>query len=230
WVVVIHGHGSRGAQLFTRPDIRDLWLPCLRNHRFNILTPDLRGNAWMSPAAVADCAALVAHLRQRCGARRILFASGSMGGTSNLIYATLRPQDVDGVVALCPATDLANYHRWASDRATALAVLGDIAAAIASAYGETAESDPQVFARHSALMNSARLTMPLWIAHGDADAIIPVEQSRALMAQFAGRAVSYREIAGGDHEAPIALMPDAIAWMLDAWRTDAGSDGRSRSA
>ncbi len=214
WVVMIHGHGSRGDQLFTRPDLRDDWLPDFRRRGLGILTVNLRGNAWMSPAAAADLHALLGMIRERYHVRRFVFASGSMGGTSNLIYAVLHPEDVAGVVALCPATDLASYVQWCRLRAEP-AVLQEIADAIVAAYGSPSEDRPQAYARHSAMTNAERLTMPVCIVHGARDVVIPVEQSRALAAKLSGRpSIHYRELPEGDHETPLRHMSWALDWVL----------------
>ncbi len=214
WVVHIHGHGSTGDQLFTRPDIRDNWLPLYRKHGFGILSVNLRGNAWMSPAAAQDLHALLAFVREHYGAKRFLLAGGSMGGTSNLIYAALYPDDVAAVVALCPATDLASYYQWCRERDTA-PVLAEIANAMETAYGGTPAQHRGTYDAHSAVMRAHRLTMPVYVVHGDKDATIPVSQSRDL-AKAVGTRPTFRyvDLPDGDHEAPLAHMPEALEWVL----------------
>lgn len=213
WFVVIHGHGSTGDQLYTRPDIRDLWLTAFRRTGAGILTPNLRGNAWMCPEAISDLHGLLALVRERYGARRFYLASGSMGGTSNLIYAAAHPEDTAGVVALCPATDLASYYAWCRHRNTG--VLREIADAIEAAYRGNADRAGVGYAASSALRHARRLTMPVFMAHGTNDDTIPVSQSRRLVGAMADSSnLVYQEIAGGDHDSPLKLMPQAIAWIL----------------
>lgn len=215
WLVCIHGHGSTGDQLFTRPDIRDLWLPTFRGAGLSIVTPNLRGNAWMSPAAVSDVADLLAYLRATHGARRFFFASGSMGGTSNVIYAVCRPGDVAGAVALCPATDLAVYHAWCKARETT-PVIAQIMRAIETNYGGPPGSRGGVYANHSAVRNSARLTMPMFVSHGDNDAIIPYSEAQALADAVGGRtSFHFETLRGGHHDSPLTSMPHALKWLLD---------------
>ena len=115
WVVVLHGHGAAGDQLFTRDDLKPRERQ-IAELGLGLLCPNLRGNAWMSPAAVDDLHFLLNRVRERRGARRFVFCSGSMGGTGNLIYAIRHPEDVAGVVALCPATDIGSYYAWAAAR------------------------------------------------------------------------------------------------------------------
>jgi len=231
WIVMIHGHGSTGDQLFTRPDVRDAWLPLFRAGH-GILTLNLRGNAWMSPAAADDVHALLAEIRARYGQRRFVFASGSMGGTSNLIYAVLHPEDVAGVVALCPATDLTSYHAWTVQH-RAVPIIDEIRRTIEADYAGTPDQQSDLYRRHSALLQNARLTMPVFVGHGSADSIIPVTQSRAL-AQAVGLRPNFRyaELEDGEHDAPHVQMKEALAWVqqrLGEHREPRGEELRTKN-
>lgn len=215
WVVHLHGHGSTGDQPFTRKDIRENWLERYLDLGVGVLSPNLRGNAWMSPPAVRDLRALLSWTRGTFAVQAFYFLSGSMGGTSNLIYACLHPQDVAAVAALCPATDIAAYHAWLCGDTGG--VKHQIRAAIESAYGGAPEGNPSPYAAHSALANARRLTMPLLLSHGTADPLIPVEQSRRLAETLAGRNnVTYVEIPNGNHDAPLhhAGMLDWLETLL----------------
>ncbi len=217
WLVCLHGHGSQGDQLYTRRDIRERWLPEFLNRDLGVLTPNLRGNAWMGPAAVADLDDLLGLVRAEFGAGAFLFASGSMGGTGNLIYAALRPRNVAGVLARGAASDLAGYHAWCRERQVGQPVLGEIADAIAVAYGGPPETTPAAYAAHSALAQADRLTMPLFLAHGAADAVIPVSQMRALVGRLAQHPrLVYHEIPDGNHDSPLHAQttPHALDWLL----------------
>jgi pimeloyl-ACP methyl ester carboxylesterase len=58
------------------------------------------------------------------------------------------------------------------------------------------------------------LTMPVFLAHGENDALMPVAEMRALAAKLAGRSdCTYTEVAGGDHDSPLARTP-AVDWLL----------------
>lgn len=213
WIVVLHGHGARGDQLYTRKDIRETWLPEFLNTGAGILTLNLRGNAWMSPAAAADLHDVLNYVRAEQGMQKAVFCSGSMGGTSNLIYGVLHPDDVAGIVARGAASDLASYCKWC--RTQTRAILKEIADAICAAYGAAPEQAPDMFARHSALVNAARLRMSVYLAHGGADATIPVAQSRALAEKLSGKAdFRYHEIPGGNHDAPLHDM-QGLRFVLD---------------
>jgi pimeloyl-ACP methyl ester carboxylesterase len=208
YAVVLHGHGSHGDQLLTRPDIRQMWLPALQRHRMGIVCPNLRDNAWMNLPAVRDLHDLLVFVRSEYGAKRFIFFSGSMGGTGNLIYAALHPQDVAACVALGAATELLSYVAWC--RSQTLPIVHEIADAIDAAYPD----DPAIFRRHSSLYHAEHLTMPVYLCHGGADEIIPVEQSRRLAGRMADQPhFTYREIADGGHDAPLA-DGDALDWVL----------------
>lgn len=212
WVVNLHGHGSHGDQLYTRPDIRDGWLPAFVAAGVGILTPNLRDNAWMCPQAVDDLRGLLAHMREAHGARRFLVVGGSMGGTSTLAYAALHPEDVAGAIALCPATDIAVYRDWCRGRPAG--VHREIGEAIDAAYGG-ARTARTASARHSAVRNARRLTMPLYVAHGAADDVIPVSEPRRLVGAMAEAAnLVYVEVPDGGHDSPLPLMASAFAWLL----------------
>jgi len=218
WIVCVHGHGSTGNQLYTREDIRRSWLTVFKRYHFGIVTPNLRGNSWMSPAAAADLHGLLDHIRDKHQAKRFILASGSMGGTSNLIYSVLHPEDVDAAIALCPATDLTSYYQWCRTRPK-VKILQHIADAIASAYGCEPDECPDLYREHSALANADRLTMPVYVAHGAQDATIPITQSESLYAALKFRGITrFCEIPEGDHDAPLRQMPDALEWVLKRMR------------
>lgn len=216
WVVAIHGHGSTGDQLFTRIDVRDRWLQEYRRLGLGVLSPNLRGNAWMCPEAAADLHRVLAWARTHYAIAATCFLSGSMGGTSNLIYGILHPEDVTLMAAQCPATDIASYTDWCYSHPGG--VIDEIYQAIVGAYGGTPSMEPEKYAHHSALAHAERLTMPLLVGHGDADALIPVEQARRLAdAMQQHPRFTYVEIAGGDHDAPL-FGCDMIGWLEDRLR------------
>jgi len=212
WIVCLHGHGSHGDQLYLRPDIREAWLSGFRTGGLSILTPNLRNDAWMSPDAAADLEALVDWVRSEYGGRRFVFFGGSMGGAGVLTYAALHPTDVWRVVALGAVTDLAAYQVWSRRQG---GLLEEIAGAIVSAYGSQPEERPEIYRRHSPLHHAERLTMPVLLSHGQADAIMPVDQARSLARKLQGRAdFVYQEIPAGDHDAPLRsalAVPFALA-------------------
>ena len=196
WIVVLHGHGSHGDQLYTRKDVRECWLEPLRATGGGIITPNLRDNAWMNPAAVSDLHELINFLREEYGLKKTLFCSGSMGGTGNMIYSVLHPEDVDAVIARGAATDLKSYLEWCLKQKKT--VVREIAEAINTAYKE------DELEKHSTLLNAEKLTMPVYFIHGGADEIIPAEQARILAEKLRNKAdFFYKEIPNGNHDSPL---------------------------
>ncbi len=221
WVVVIHGHGSKGNQLYVRPDLQQHWLPEYLRRGFGILTPTLRGNAWMSPAAVEDMDALLSFVRQKFAAEKFLFSSGSMGGTSNLIYGSLRPHNVAGIVARGAVCDLAAYHAFCrlqpsslnsaaldqAELAKTQHVRTDIADSLELHYGGTPAEKATLYQAHSPLFHSENLQqIPIYLSHGGADVLMPVSQSRRLAAALADHPrFTYIEIPHGSHDSPLTF-------------------------
>ena len=207
WMVVIHGHGSHETQLCMRQDVRRVQLTAYLELGVGIITPNLRNNAWMGPAAVVDMDAMLVFLRSRYGAERFFFESGSMGATSNLIYAILRPQNVAGVVARGAITDLAAYIPFCRNGQSELPILKEIADCIEEAYGGTPEERPELYHAHSPLFHPEALAdIPVFLAHGTQDELMPVAQSRRFAAAMADNPnFTYIEVPGGNHDAPLSI-------------------------
>jgi pimeloyl-ACP methyl ester carboxylesterase len=199
-VVVLHGHGSGGDQLLVRPDLKS-WLDSLLGHGLGFLTPNLRGNAWMCPEAVNDLEALIRWVKEEFGWRKIILASGSMGGTGNLIFAMLRPELADAVIALGAATDLPRYLEWLAQQE--LPVCGEIHEAILTAY----RHDPVLLAAHSVERHAEKLAMPVWYSHGSRDRLMPVSEAQSLAAKFPAHGrFHFHEIPDGEHDSPLQLF------------------------
>lgn len=60
--------------------------------------------------------------------------------------------------------------------------------------------------------------LPVWIFHGEADTVIPVEEARRMYnaLRALGAKVQYTELAGGNHNAwdPAYLAPELPAWLF----------------
>jgi len=212
WLVFLHGHGSHGDQLFVREDISRLWLPLFQRESISVLSPNLRDNAWMCPAAAEDLHYLIHYLKVEYKASQFLFCSGSMGGTGNLIYAGLYPEDVSAIAALGAVVDLPAYYTWClrQDNET----VQEIAKAIFKAYGSTPEKNPQLFFSHSPINNPNIYTMPLYYSHGSNDIVMPVSQARLFnqkMKKFEN--FIYAEIPDGSHDSPLKTMNDALLFI-----------------
>ncbi len=214
WIVCLHGHGSSGDQLYVREDIKDSWLPAFIATGAGILTPNLRGNAWMCPSAVEDMNNLLNFIRTKYHAKKFIFASGSMGATSNLIYAILHPEDVSGIIALGAVADIAKYYFWCKSK-TDMPILQEIAEAIENSYGGSPQKVPEIYSRHCVLDHYETLTMPVYLAHGSNDKTMPVEQSRNLSAVMQHKShFIYNEVSEGGHDSPLPLLESALNWII----------------
>ncbi|MFH1706501.1 MAG: alpha/beta fold hydrolase [Planctomycetota bacterium] len=210
-MVHLHGHGSIGDQIFTREDIRASWLTRYRALGLGVLSPNLHGNAWMCPEAVADLHDLLAWVRKEYEVKSFYIVSGSMGGTGNLIYAIIHPEDVTALVALCPVTDIVAYHGWC--QAHPGGVRDAIRLAIESAYHGRPDQVPDQYSGHIVTPYADRLTMPLFLAHATGDEVIPVKQSRELQRSLANAPNAVHvELAGGNNDTPL-FQSGMLEWL-----------------
>ena len=217
WVVCPHGHGSNGDQLFLRADVREQWLMYWESLGLGVLTPNIRNNAWMCPEAVADLHELIAWTRKTYNVERFIMMSGSMGGTGALIYSAIHPEDLVATIALCPATDLTEYHAWLASQSGGdngiKATRKEIMLAIEASYKGKPAERKETYDRHSACVNVKKLTMPLLLCHGDADPLIPVEESRRLVKLLGWhKEMQYLELPGGGHDTPLWIQ-EAKDWV-----------------
>jgi dipeptidyl aminopeptidase/acylaminoacyl peptidase len=194
--VYLHGASSHQEQGMTAGiygGTFERWAAELAGRRAVYICPEYRGNSWMGPAAEADLLDILNVVNQRFPGRRLIFAGGSMGGTSALIFASRHPEKLDGVIALCPATDPALMFHVFPDH-------------FLESYGGSPDDVPKVFLdRKSRTRVDALSSLPLVIVHGSSDAIIGVEHSRILVSklQESGAPYHYTEIPEGDHDSPL---------------------------
>lgn len=159
------------------------------------ICPEYRGGSWMGPAAEADLAQLLRSLVCDYRPEKVVVTGGSMGGTSALIYSMRHADEVDGVIALCPATEAA-------------AMFEQFPQQFLASYGGSPLEVPDTYQERSARCHcSALVRMPVFLSHGTDDAVIPVAHSRVLAENLRqlGGAAHYCEIAGGNHDAPLAV-------------------------
>lgn len=208
-LVYLHGHGSTGDQLFTREDIKNR-LPLIASLKLSVIAPNLRGNAWMCPAAVEDLAAILVSAREKHALKRFVFVAGSMGGTGEMIFAIRRPELVDAVGVMGGATKLKRYCEFLRRRGK-LSIHREILEAIETHY---AEGD---YERHDVSAQAEKLAMPLYYAHGKADGIMPVTEMYDLRDKLDGRPGKlFRAIPHGGHDSPIPLFGEILKYLLNA--------------
>jgi len=200
-IVYLHGSFSTADQIFTRPDVRQFWLTRILTGHHPLLSVNMRGTSYMSPAATADLTALLAHCRQSFGCRRFVLLGGSGGASSAMAYAVVHPEAVHGVVALgmCDIIERLDYARKSPHP-----VLQKLAATVFAAYGGTLEEKPDLYRARSVLAHAQRLTMPVVLTIGERDPLIPVAGARRIAAAMKHHPhFVYHEVPGGNHDAAL---------------------------
>ncbi len=206
-VVYMHGSFSDAGQIFTRADIRHHWLPRIMAGRHPLLSLNLRGTEYMSPAVAADTTDMLDYCRAELGSENIVLLGGSGGASSAMAYAVLHPEQIQGVVAM-GMCDI--FARLDCARKSSNPTLQKLAAAVFTAYGGTLEEKPELYRARSVLAHSDRLMhLPIILAMGEKDALIPVLETRkvAIALRDNPRFV-YHEIPGGNHDAPCWIDVD----------------------
>lgn len=202
-LVYLHGHGSCGDQFFTRRDIAEIVLPMVREYNLSVISPNLRGNAWMCPAAVSDLYDILTENRARYGFSRYIICAGSMGGTGALIFSSLHPELIAGVGILGAATDLSRYREFC--RKGSLPVHQAIYEAIDGHYRDESE-----YALHSVNRNYRNLTMKLCFYHGESDPVMPVSEMLSLKEQMKDVPQAEFRVVPGTHDAPLPFFREVF--------------------
>ncbi len=205
-IVYLHGSFSEADQIFSRQDIRAFWLGRIVAGRHPLLSVNLRGTSYMSPAATADMTELLAYASAELGCRNFVLLGGSGGASSAMAYAVLHPENVHGVVAMGMCDILA---RLDFARQSTHAGLQELARCVFAAYGATPEANPGLYQARSVLRHAGRLTMPVVLSMGEADELIPVAETRKIARAMAGRRnFVYHEVPGGDHDSALWVDVD----------------------
>ncbi|MFA6563710.1 MAG: alpha/beta fold hydrolase [Verrucomicrobiia bacterium] len=205
-VVYLHGSFSSADQVFTRKDVRKFWLSRIMEDRHPLLSVNMRGTSYMSPAATADLTALLNYCREKLGCGRFVLLGGSGGASSAMAYAVLHPEKVHGVVAMGMCDILA---RLEFARRSNQPVLQKLAKTVFAAYGGTPEEKPDLYRARSVLAHADRLTMPIILTMGENDALIPVAETRKIAAAMKGKKnFTYHEVPKGNHDAAVWVDVD----------------------
>ena len=198
--MIVHVHGGPTDQWPVEflPRVAFWWA-----RGVDVVVPDSRGSTGHGRAHqqalrgrwgrddVDDVAAVVAAAHDRGWARpsTTVVMGSSSGGLVVLGMLVDHPEHVAGGIALYPVSDLADLTER-SHRFEAHYPLGLVGPAGDPAYAE-----------RSPLHHADRIARPLLLMHGDADPVVPVEHSRALVDAIRAAAgdVEYVEFAGEGH-------------------------------
>ena len=200
-IIYLHGSFSEADQIFTRKDVRDFWFTRIRRGGHGLLSVNLRGTSYMSPAATADMTDLLVYCKDKLGCERFVLLGGSGGATSATAYAVLHPEKIHGVVAMgtCDILQRLEFARKSNSP-----VLQKIAATVFAAYGGSPEEKPDLYHARSVLAHADRLTMPVILTMGEADPLIPVAETRKIAAVMKEKSnFVYYEVPKGGHDAAL---------------------------
>lgn len=212
-VVFMHGSFSSGDLIFTRKDVRDFWLKRILDGRHPLLSINMRGTSYMSPAATRDFTDLLDDCRREYRLSKVVLLGGSGGASSAMAYACVHPERIDGVIAM-GMCDI--FARLDFARKSKIPVLQKLAKTVFAAYGGTLEELPEVYRQRSVLANADKLTMPIILTLGEKDALIPVAETRKIAVAFRNKpAFQYVEIPGGNHDAALWVDVDLETLSLN---------------
>ena len=169
-LLALHGHGSDRWQFIAdpRPECRALRDVAAR-YGLLLVSPDYRARtSWMGPKAEEDVLQIIAEIKNHHQIGRIFIAGGSMGGTAALIFTALHPESIAGVCALNPTANLLEYQNFQD--------------AIQASYGGTKSEVPEQYRSRSPELWPERFTMPVALATGGKDQVVPPESTLRLAA------------------------------------------------
>ena len=197
WPVVLFLHGAGEAGEDGRAPTTVGLGPAIARHpeRFPVLAvfPQCRrGDSWRGAMLDDALAALEETVTSLDGDRSRLYLTGvSMGGYGCWRLALQEPSRFAALVPVCGGLDSSERRRARPGPAL-----------------ERAYDDAAARLRH----------LPAWVFHGDADAIVPVEESRTMVAALerAGAPVRYTEYSRVGHASwtPAYADPELMPWLL----------------
>lgn len=181
-ILALHGGGERGSDGLIQTEVGLAGAIRRNPDRWPaiVVFPQAPKDAlWMGgPAKVAMAALAQAESEFRTDPDRVYLAGLSLGGNGVLRLAYEQPDRFAAVVPVCP---FVGPFRG----------LAPIAAV------------PEGGDSYGALAKRIAL-LPIWLVHGDADVVVPVEHSRNLVAALKAAnapALTYKELAGVNHNA-----------------------------
>lgn len=203
-LVALHGHGSDRWQFVKdgRDECRAAREAAVRR-KMIFVSPDYRAKtSWMGPAAEEDMLQILESLRATYRVDNVVISGGSMGGTAALIFATLHPDQVDGVVAMNGTANLVEYDQFQE--------------AIAASYGGSKEDKPEEYHRRSPELYAANLKMPIAATTGGKDRLVPAESVLRLVEALQKEKRPVRSIhrPDGGHDTTFADAIEAFEFVF----------------
>lgn len=169
-----------------------------RNHADSSKDPNADVNFRLGYAedVIAGIEAMKASTLPYFNKEKIGLLGHSMGGGVSLQIMTAKPDLIDAVMLYAPvsANAIDNYNRWMVSRP-------ETAQKIIETFGSI-ETNPEFWAQVSPMNYLDRVTAPVAIFHGTADADVPIEWSDRLYEAFqaAGKESYYHVYRGQPHE------------------------------
>lgn len=164
-LIALHGHGSDRWQ-FVQKDIDEAKAArdAAKARDMLFVSPDYRKTtSWMGPKAESDMLQILDELKARFRIGKVIISGASMGGTSSLSFAAMHPDRIDGVVSMNGTANHLEYERFQD--------------AIGESFGGTKAQIPAEYKKRSAEYWPERLTMPIAIAVGAKDDIVPPQSA-----------------------------------------------------
>jgi len=164
-LIALHGHGSDRWQF-----IRDQRDECraardlAEAHKMIYVSPDYRAKtSWMGPKAEADLVQIINELKKKYKVDRVFLCGASMGGTASLTFAALHPELIDGVASMNGTANFVEYTGFSDS--------------IAASFGGSKTAIPDEYNKRSAEFWPERFTMPVGIAVGGKDDLVPPQSA-----------------------------------------------------
>lgn len=199
-ILALHGGGERGSDGLIQTEV-GLASAIRRNPErwpaIVVFPQTPKDTIWMGPSAKVAMAALAqAEKEFRTDPDRVYLAGLSLGGNGVLRLAYEQPERFAAVVPVCP-------------------FVGTFMGLPPIASAPAGEDSYAALAKRIA-------GVPIWLIHGDADVVVPVEHSRNLVAALKAlnAPVTYKELAGVNHNAwDPGFRDEALpAWLFQQRR------------
>ncbi|HEX8155328.1 MAG TPA: alpha/beta fold hydrolase [Thermoanaerobaculia bacterium] len=191
-VLFLHGAGERGNDNVAQTTAGLGPVLKARGAQAIVVFPQCpEGESWLGEGRRIAMAALEATLRE-LGERRVVLTGMSMGGAGALLLATEHPRRFAKILAACPW--VRTPPRLAGEHPDTPFTYADVAKSTAG--------------------------IPLWLFHGEADALVPVQESRNLYAarlaiEGPRGETCFTELKGVGHGAWDAAYAQGLDWLVE---------------